>query len=96
MYHAPTSSWAVVNPGLGDMDAVIARHGCGIVCTDPSVAAHELLRLIDTPDVTDRCRSAAEASFDLESGVERLLETYREITKAPTTGSSRPATNRTH
>jgi glycosyltransferase involved in cell wall biosynthesis len=74
----------VVNRGLGDMDDLIARFRCGVVvrgreADDMDEAARTLDALIEDPDTPRRCREAAEAHFDLETGVDRLVEIYRSI-----------------
>jgi hypothetical protein len=72
----------VVSPGLGDMDALVARHRCGVVVADVTDAgldrsAEEIARLVDDPDTPHRCRAAAEAYFDLDRGVDELIAAYR-------------------
>jgi glycosyltransferase involved in cell wall biosynthesis len=74
----------VVNRGLGDMDVLIDRFRCGVVVQGPEVdhleeAAEALEVLIADPDTPTRCREAAEAHFDLEQGVDRLVSIYRAI-----------------
>lgn len=72
----------VVSPGLGDMDSLLARHDCGVVVGDLSDeglarAAAELDRLLADPSTPDRCRALAEEYFDLDRGVDQLLDAYR-------------------
>jgi glycosyltransferase involved in cell wall biosynthesis len=72
----------VVNAGLGDMDAMVARHRCGVIVADRSAAgllraASDLLALIDDAATPGRCRAAAEEHFDLEVGVSRLIDVYQ-------------------
>ncbi|HEX2025917.1 MAG TPA: glycosyltransferase [Actinomycetota bacterium] len=74
----------VINPGLGDMDDLIERFGCGVVVHGReedhlAAAADALEALIDDPETPARCRQAAEAHFDIEKGVDRLLAIYRSI-----------------
>jgi glycosyltransferase involved in cell wall biosynthesis len=71
----------VVNRGLGDMDDLISQWRCGVIldASTPAgieVAATELLDLLQEPDLPDRCRAAAEATFDLERGLDRLIASY--------------------
>lgn len=73
----------VVSPGLGDMDQVIADHDCGVVVGDLGDtgldrAAEAMERLARDPGTPARCRAAAEATFDLDKGVDRLLGAYRD------------------
>jgi glycosyltransferase involved in cell wall biosynthesis len=74
----------VVNRGLGDMDDVIERFRCGVVVRGREddhleEAATQLEALIDDPETPARCRAAAEATFDLETGVDRLVAIYRSL-----------------
>ena len=71
----------VVSKGLGDMDAFVAGHRCGVVVGDPSDegldrAAAELEMLLDDPGVSARCRALAEEQFNLDRGVEQLIAAY--------------------
>ncbi|HEV2994091.1 MAG TPA: glycosyltransferase [Acidimicrobiia bacterium] len=75
----------VVSAGLGDLPAILADGKCGVVVDDTSSvgldrAAAELAALLDDPGLGARCRAAAEEHFDVERGVDTLLETYRAIT----------------
>jgi len=72
----------VVSAGLGDMDGLLARHDCGVVMQDTSGAEieramGEIDRLVDDEGTPARCRGLAEAHFDLEKGVDRLIDLYR-------------------
>ena len=74
----------VVNPGLGDMDAIIREHQCGVVVgTDDggglATAVDELLALIDDPDTPARCRAAAEQHFDLTVALDTLTRIYESV-----------------
>ena len=70
----------VVSAGLGDMDELLARFDCGVVVTgaDLSAAVDQLERLLDDPGTSQRCRALAEAHFDLDRGVDVLLDAYRD------------------
>jgi hypothetical protein len=74
----------VVNRGLGDMDDLIERFTCGVVVQGreehhlEEVAA-QLETLVDDPRTPARCREAAEAHFDLDRGVDRLIAIYRSL-----------------
>lgn len=72
----------VVSAGLGDLDTLVARHDCGVIIRDTSdcalsEAADDLARLVDDPGTPDRCRALAEEHFDVERGVDQLLDLYR-------------------
>jgi glycosyltransferase involved in cell wall biosynthesis len=74
----------VVSPGLGDMDELVAKHDCGVVVDDLSDegldrAAAALDRLVADPDTPSRCRALAEEYFDLDRGVDQLLEAHRAV-----------------
>lgn len=71
----------IVNAGLGDMDELIAAYDCGVVLRDRSEdgleeAAEEIGRLMDDGGTPGRCRKLAESHFDVERGVDQLLELY--------------------
>jgi glycosyltransferase involved in cell wall biosynthesis len=77
----------VVNAGLGDLDELLAKDDCGTILADASAgelarAADEIERLVDDPEAPRRCRRLAEAHFDLESGIQTLIKTYRAVTQA--------------
>lgn len=72
----------VVNEALGDAAALVRNHDCGVVLEGPEPAhleraVDELERLLDDPSMPARARGLAETHFDLEQGVDRLLEAYR-------------------
>ncbi len=74
----------VVNAGLGDMDDLVIRHGCGVIVRDQSVdtldeAARGLSALIDDELTPMRCRAAATEHFDLARGISSLLDVYRSV-----------------
>lgn len=74
----------VANDSVGDVGAIIRRYRVGVVVTDNSVgamrhAAAELAELLRDPDLSRRCRMAAEDWFALEKGVQRYDRLYREI-----------------
>jgi hypothetical protein len=74
----------LVNAGLGDLDELLPRYDCGVILTgtsDPELdnALAEIDRLVADPRVSDRCRSLAEDCFDLDSGVQALIELYQAV-----------------
>lgn len=78
----------IVNAGLGDADTLIAAHGAGVVVRDTSDDALEdvldqLEALLDDPATAARCRRLAEDHFDLDVGVDRLIETYKRALEVP-------------
>ena len=75
---------AVVNPGVGDIEAIVRDNRVGVVITDSSPetmtrGAVELLELLQDPDLAARCRRVAEAHFSLARGAEAYTSIYREI-----------------
>lgn len=74
----------VSTPDVGDVEAIIKEHRCGVVvasATDAAltVAARELVALLGDAELPARCREAAATHFDLDRGVDVLLATYRRI-----------------
>ena len=74
----------VVNPGLVDAAGMVERSDCGVVygrssSTGVIEAVDRLEMLLADPDLPGRCRSLAEAHFDLDRGVDRLLAIYGEL-----------------
>ena len=71
----------VVNPGLVDAAQMLERDGCGIAFGSSSEtgvvdAADRLEDLLADPRTPARCRSLAESHFDLDRGVDALVEVY--------------------
>ncbi len=71
----------VVNPGLVDAAAMLERNGCGVAlgstsATGAAGAAGRLEELLADPGTPARCRSLAEAHFDLNSGIDSLVKVY--------------------
>lgn len=74
----------LVSAGLGDLDAILAQHRAGAVLTSSDDGVTEGLdqieALLDDPSTPARCRRAAEEHFSLETGVDRLLAIYADVT----------------
>jgi glycosyltransferase involved in cell wall biosynthesis len=78
----------ISTPGLGDVDEIIRQERVGV-----TVQAHtddvyresldELLGLLEDPELSDRCRAAAERHYGLEAACQRQLAVYEELAKAP-------------
>ena len=71
----------VVNPGLVDAARMLERDGSGVAFGSASPvgvkdAADRLEELLDDPGTPGRCRSLAESHFDLDRGIDSLLEVY--------------------
>jgi hypothetical protein len=76
----------IVNQGLGDMDGLLVKHGCGVVIDGDSSealerAAVDVQRLLADPSTPRRCRGLAEAHFNLATGVTSLVDVYRHAIK---------------
>lgn len=72
---------AVVNPGVGDVDAILREYRVGVVLDDGSpqsmrAGADALIELLADPDLPARCRRAAEERFSLEGGAARYDALY--------------------
>lgn len=72
----------VVNPALGDADRLVREGAAGVVLADVSDSGlerswEELESLLADPDTPARCRRLARQHFDLDDGVDRLLQAYR-------------------
>ena len=79
---------AVVNAGVGDVDAILRDHRVGVVMDDASpeamrAGAAALLELLADPELPARCRRAAEACFSLDGGAARYDALYHACTTAP-------------
>ena len=71
----------IVNRGLGDMDRLLEDFDCGIVVdgstsSELERAADEIERLLADAETPVRCRALATAHFNLQSGVDSLIELY--------------------
>jgi hypothetical protein len=74
----------VVNPGLGDADHLVEDAGAGVVLRDLSphglaTAWDRIEELVADPETPSRCRRLAEAHFDLDKAVDRLLQLYEKV-----------------
>jgi glycosyltransferase involved in cell wall biosynthesis len=77
----------VANDGVGDVAEIIRRYRVGVVVeagTEEAMraAAAQLARLLQDPDLSQRCRTAAEEWFSLASGVEAYDRLYGEVEAA--------------
>jgi glycosyltransferase involved in cell wall biosynthesis len=74
----------VSTPGMGDVDEIIREERVGVIVPDHTDDAYretamELLRLLDDPDLGERCRRAAERHYSLEAAVERQVAIYERL-----------------
>lgn len=74
----------VVNDGVGDVAAIVRRYHVGIVIDgngqeQMDKAYSSLVELIKDPELSLRCRKAAEEVFSLESGTKAYHQLYQDI-----------------
>lgn len=74
----------VANAGVGDVARIISEHRVGVVVADAGEAAMaaalaELDELLQTPDLAQRCRKAAEEVFSLGAGTAAYNLLYQRI-----------------
>jgi glycosyltransferase involved in cell wall biosynthesis len=74
----------VTTPNVSDTDEIILRERVGVVVRDHSEpeyrrAIAELRALLADPDLSRRCRAAAEKHYALRPAVERQLALYRDL-----------------
>jgi glycosyltransferase involved in cell wall biosynthesis len=72
------------NTGVGDMDAVLEGERVGVALDSFGPAAMEeavdrLLALCDEPGIAERCRTAAQRHFALDSGAEQYRVIYLQL-----------------
>ena len=74
----------IVNPGLVDAAGLLERSECGVVFGSAGhlrvgEAVDRLVSLLADPGTPERCRSLAEAHFNLDRGVDLLVATYESV-----------------
>ena len=74
----------IVNPGLVDAAGLLERSECGVVFGSAGhlrvgEAVDRLVSLLADPETPERCRSLAEAHFNLDRGIDLLVATYESI-----------------
>ncbi len=73
------------NRGVGDTAEVLEAGGVGVTISDFSTNSmreglRALLRLVDTPDIAERCALVAQRHFSLRDGVRKYLSVYQSLT----------------
>lgn len=81
----------LVNPGVGDMESIVADNRAGIVIRgfsdeDCQAAASSLADLVAEPDVASRCVETARRHFALDAGVSSYGHIYDELSTQGATG----------
>ena len=74
----------IANGGVGDVEYIIEKYRVGVIVTSPdpvqmASALVALDQLLADPDLSSRCRQAAEDVFSLSGGTEAYLELYTSI-----------------
>jgi glycosyltransferase involved in cell wall biosynthesis len=75
----------LINSNQGDLGAIIAKYGIGVVTDGDSELeiesyCAEILRLTRDPKLFERCQKMInEEEYSLESGISKLLSIYREL-----------------
>lgn len=78
----------VANEGVGDVARIIRKYRVGIIANGPDphsmqAAWRDLSILLEDPDLSSRCRKAAEDIFSLEAGTAAFAEIYNRLTRTP-------------
>jgi len=78
----------ICNRGIGDLDDIVEREGVGVLIdgfSEPDYArgAARLRRLLQDPDISDRCRRLAESHYSVNLGVNAYRKLYEEIVGGP-------------
>ena len=74
----------ITTPNVSDTDEIIRRERVGVVVeahTDEAYlkAFYELMKLLADPELSQRCRQAAEKHYSLDSACERQLQLYQSV-----------------
>jgi glycosyltransferase involved in cell wall biosynthesis len=74
----------VTNSGVGDVARIIREYRVGVLAAGPNpsemeVAWNDLQDLLKDPNLSERCRHAAESVFSLESGTQAYNALYRAV-----------------
>lgn len=77
----------ICNRGIGDLDDIVEREGIGVLVdgfSEPDYvsAAERLRRLLQDPDLSDRCRRLAESRYSVGLGVNAYQRLYKIVTGA--------------
>lgn len=78
----------LANGGVGDMAVILESNKVGVALTDFSKADRdravtELLELVNSPGLAERCRETALRLFSLDRGVEAYRSIYRGLLGSP-------------
>lgn len=74
----------LVSPGIGDTQAVVERHGCGLVYRAGTETAPFLRRVTQEREaLAGACRRAATECYELETHLDRLMAIYTRVAGGP-------------
>ena len=74
----------IINRGVGDLDALVARYRCGVIVEPLSAVGYAASiasceRLWGEADLRERCRRAAEEALALSDGAARYARIYQSL-----------------
>jgi hypothetical protein len=72
----------VINRGLGDFEELVSKYNIGVVIDGENTLhenANKLLELLSLKGIENRCREIAEKYFNIETGVEKYQNVYRNM-----------------
>lgn len=74
----------IANAGIGDVARIVQQYRVGVLVkssspVDMEQALEELIVLMQDPELSSRCRHAAEEVFSLENGIEAYRAVYQSI-----------------
>jgi glycosyltransferase involved in cell wall biosynthesis len=77
----------IVHQGPGDIDRLVHEYDCGVAVPGEGDDIDDVVdtfeRLLDDPGTPDRCRRLAVERFNLDTGVDRLVDLYRRAVNNP-------------
>lgn len=74
----------IINDGVGDSGSIVRRHRVGVVLTNTTTEEFEaslaaVTQVLRDPETGKRCREVAQRYFDLDAGVQKYCELYRQL-----------------
>jgi glycosyltransferase involved in cell wall biosynthesis len=72
----------IISRGMGDLDELVTRYQVGILVdekTDYSKLVNDVLKIIEDPLISLRCRKLAQDHFDLDKAVLKYQEMYEKL-----------------
>jgi glycosyltransferase involved in cell wall biosynthesis len=89
----------ITTPNVSDTDDIIGRLRVGVIVREHSDneyrrAGEELRSLLNDPELSQRCRQAAEAQYALEPACERQFDLYSRLLSRTTQAPARARASR--